>query len=437
MSVDRYIAVAYNTRAQQLRTRTRTAIVCIGIWVVAILMSVPQIMYADLVTRESNYTLCTTRYPDEISFDAFIDIEFTIDIEEIFNPEAENSSYEDLQNLIDYMSELEEEPAGQLGYFNISGATNGTNITSSMSSELEELAQEEREKGLNWMHDASGNMACTEPWMGNIERTWKIVQFVIAFIIPLAVITVSYLFIVRKLRVSENRMSANSVGQRTARVRKRVTRMVAVLVVCFVVCWFPYHIMQIVSLYGTAVSFGVCDQIKKMTVVLAYANSAINPLLYTFLGHNFSERFHESIRNTRRYFLPSFLRRKIKMSSSMDCKRPSVSGRYRKSGGTVKTTDEENHPRQGLGCDEIPMRELTGNKQHQDNHRPQHTSNNSNESSNSANNKNHHHKKRSESMLLPCETEMTPLDHLDDEEEEEAIGLRQPRSEDREELSVL
>ncbi len=69
------------------------------------------------------------------------------------------------------------------------GARNGTNITSAVSSELEELAREEREKGLNWMHEASENTACLEPWMGKIERTWKIVQFVIAFIIPLAVIS--------------------------------------------------------------------------------------------------------------------------------------------------------------------------------------------------------------------------------------------------------
>ena len=54
---------------------------------------------------------------------------------------------------------------------------------------------------------------------------------------------------------------------------------------------------------------------------MAYANSAINPLLYTFLGHNFKERLEESVKNFKRA-LPAFLAiKKMSGFSFLGCKR--------------------------------------------------------------------------------------------------------------------
>ena len=47
-------------------------------------------------------------------------------------------------------------------------------------------------------------------------------------------------------------MSQNTTtsGGKTKIVRKRVTRMVAVLVVCFLICWFPYSVLDMVRMKG-------------------------------------------------------------------------------------------------------------------------------------------------------------------------------------------
>lgn len=60
---------------------------------------------------------------------------------------------------------------------------------------------------------------------------------------------VSYILILKQLRASENRV-ADLSGKKTATVRKRVTVMVAVLVVCFAACWLPVNILNLLKIPG-------------------------------------------------------------------------------------------------------------------------------------------------------------------------------------------
>ena len=54
---------------------------------------------------------------------------------------------------------------------------------------------------------------------------------------------------------------------------------------------------------------------------MAYANSAINPLLYTFLGHNFKERLEESVKNFKRNIATFTAIKKVSGFSFVGCKR--------------------------------------------------------------------------------------------------------------------
>ena len=46
----------------------------------------------------------------------------------------------------------------------------------------------------------------------------------------------------------------------------------------------------------------ICYAIECFVVVLGYSNSAFNPILYTFLGHDFKQRLNKSLTRTRRRF---------------------------------------------------------------------------------------------------------------------------------------
>uniref|UniRef100_F7BG20 G-protein coupled receptors family 1 profile domain-containing protein n=1 Tax=Ciona intestinalis TaxID=7719 RepID=F7BG20_CIOIN len=198
MSVDRYVAVAYSTKSHQLRTRRRTMIVCLVVWLAAGCMTIPILMYAR-TEKVVDRTICRLMFP---------------------------------------------------GY-------------------------------------------------KKVYKTWLVVDFVVGFVLPFIVITISYVMIVKRLQTSEDKI-ANMTGKRTISMRKRVTRMVAVLVVCFVVCWLPNHLFTLAKIRGLDLSVTPCYGIEHFLVAFSFSNAAINPILYSFLSHNFTTRFRDSVAMARR-----------------------------------------------------------------------------------------------------------------------------------------
>ncbi|XP_076824214.1 uncharacterized protein LOC143470163 isoform X1 [Clavelina lepadiformis] len=237
----------------QLRTRKRTAIICAIVWAVAAIMSLPVMIYSQLeeVTGELK---CRIMFP---GYKPFADTDTYIDYGIIYDDSAFNYSSNDLIGLDFFVSTVPsaEEPV----YYE----------------------------------------TCSHAVKSHQYRIWLVVSFVLSFVVPFSIITVSYVLILKRLRASEERI-ATMTGKRTQNMRRKVTRMVAVLVVCFVICWLPYHILQLCKIKGFQASVMICNVVEQFVVALAFANSAINPILYSFLGHNFGERLRESVNHTRR-----------------------------------------------------------------------------------------------------------------------------------------
>lgn len=77
---------------------------------------------------------------------------------------------------------------------------------------------------------------------------------------------------------------------------QRVLWTVAAVVIAFFLCWFPFHcvtLLDIAKAYGWLDGCWVDWTIRNMTPItlcLGFTNSAINPLLYCFIGHHFRGR---------------------------------------------------------------------------------------------------------------------------------------------------
>lgn len=83
--------------------------------------------------------------------------------------------------------------------------------------------------------------------------------------------------------------------------RRKVTMLVANLVISFVICWLPFHSWHIVRLSGVEITaMDACTYIRDITFCLAYFNSVLNPLLYSFLGYGFRNRFVNAVRKIKR-----------------------------------------------------------------------------------------------------------------------------------------
>ena len=78
--------------------------------------------------------------------------------------------------------------------------------------------------------------------------------------------------------------------ERQLRRKKRVTRMVAIVVILFAVCWFPIHLIAFLLQFDP--NFPKTDAMhyfKLFGHTLSYANSCVNPFVYAFVNEGFKQ----------------------------------------------------------------------------------------------------------------------------------------------------
>ncbi|XP_067095886.1 nociceptin receptor [Osmerus mordax] len=113
--------------------------------------------------------------------------------------------------------------------------------------------------------------------------------FVFSFLIPVAIISVCYSLMVKRLR-SVRILSGSKEKDRNLR---RITRMVLVVVAAFVVCWTPIQIMALAQSLGFNLGSLLTVALMHFCIALGYVNSSLNPVLYAFLDENFKRCFRE------------------------------------------------------------------------------------------------------------------------------------------------
>ena len=130
--------------------------------------------------------------------------------------------------------------------------------------------------------------------------------FAVGFLLPLAVISVLYTLVARKLWLHEVPLDHNiSENQREQEVpKKKVIRMLIIVVLVFAVCWLPVHVYQMDEGVSVRVeSGGGANWDPYVIIYICYwfsqANSAINPWLYIGLNGKIKAAFKNMIRCRR------------------------------------------------------------------------------------------------------------------------------------------
>ncbi|XP_029707078.1 somatostatin-like receptor F_48D10.1 [Takifugu rubripes] len=132
----------------------------------------------------------------------------------------------------------------------------------------------------------SCNMIWPEP--KNVWSTAFILYTaMVGFFGPLLIICLCYLLIVIKVKSSGERVGFT----KRRRSERKVTQMVVVIVVVFVLCWLPFFIINMVNLVVIIPESSTTAGIYFFAVVLSYANSCANPVLYGFLSDNLKQNF--------------------------------------------------------------------------------------------------------------------------------------------------
>ncbi|XP_044168704.1 alpha-1A adrenergic receptor-like [Acropora millepora] len=83
--------------------------------------------------------------------------------------------------------------------------------------------------------------------------------------------------------------SATSYRKKLARELK-IAKTLGIVVLCFVICWLPFEIINVIAMVNGAVTC-VVEIADTMACWLAYLHSSLNPLLYAFASCEFRRAF--------------------------------------------------------------------------------------------------------------------------------------------------
>ncbi|XP_048380242.2 lysophosphatidic acid receptor 6-like isoform X1 [Stegostoma tigrinum] len=140
----------------------------------------------------------------------------------------------------------------------------------------------------------NGKRACLEnfsmdTWSGHISGI-SIAAAVIGFFIPLVNIIICYPLIAKKLL--EHYAGKDTVHT----VKRRALRTVLLVLVVFLICFVPYHLIQLIHTLRRIQVLSSCRLIqftysaRRVTMALTSLNSCLDPIVYLFMSNTFNWR---------------------------------------------------------------------------------------------------------------------------------------------------
>ncbi|XP_053175419.1 B1 bradykinin receptor-like [Scomber japonicus] len=116
---------------------------------------------------------------------------------------------------------------------------------------------------------------------------------ILRFILPFCIISFCTYKIVKALK------SRAVLGSNNRKAEHKATTLVLAVLVAFLICWVPYHIVKILQSLSVVIEqegcyFSTVLSIAGQTVtVFALFNSVLNPILYIIVGKNFRKKVKE------------------------------------------------------------------------------------------------------------------------------------------------
>ncbi|XP_063156088.1 lysophosphatidic acid receptor 6-like [Candoia aspera] len=137
-----------------------------------------------------------------------------------------------------------------------------------------------------------GRTACLEnfsssSWKGRISGI-SIFAAVVGFLLPLLLIGVCYPLIAWRLLASPGLQSSSRA------VRRKALRTVLVVLGVFLICFAPYHVVQLVHTLGRVGVLGGCPLLRttyvarRITMALTSLNACLDPVVYYFAAERFA-----------------------------------------------------------------------------------------------------------------------------------------------------
>ena len=134
---------------------------------------------------------------------------------------------------------------------------------------------------------------CREMWVTMSASTYSLVLIIGGYIIPLIIIAVVYGLAGIHLWSRQLPGHKNLVSNKKAQSsNRRATAMLITVVIVFALSWLPFQALVILRNFNTPMYWSLPIELRLVTPWLAFANSAINPILYVIFSENYRNEFY-------------------------------------------------------------------------------------------------------------------------------------------------
>ncbi|XP_048457422.1 somatostatin receptor type 1-like [Rhincodon typus] len=132
--------------------------------------------------------------------------------------------------------------------------------------------------------NSNGEVVCMFLWP---RPAWSVAfvvyTFLLGFLLPVLAIGLCYLLIILQTRA----VALKAGWHQRRRSERKLTRLVLTVVAVFVICWLPFYAVHLAGVFLAELD----TTVSHLCVILSYANSCANPILYGFLSDNFRRSF--------------------------------------------------------------------------------------------------------------------------------------------------
>ncbi|XP_007903060.1 galanin receptor 2b [Callorhinchus milii] len=129
---------------------------------------------------------------------------------------------------------------------------------------------------------------CVPAWQEPRRRVLDTSTFVFGFIVPVAIIILSYARIIKYLWTAVGPIQDISESKRA---KRKVTKMLIIVTVLFCLCWLPHHLLMLRFHYGHFPFNQTTYAFRLLSHCMAYANSCLNPIVYALVSKHFRKGF--------------------------------------------------------------------------------------------------------------------------------------------------
>lgn len=198
----------------------------------------------------------------------------------------------------------------------------------------------------NIVVEIEGQFYCTEKWPAPFDpdkasTDYTIILFVLFYILPLVIISTLYSCVVYKIWRRKTPGNRSSMTNRLySRSRRKALKMFIAIVVCFTLCWLPYHITFFLVAYNDKFyNCGIPQDLYFIASFFSHAISALNPCIYM--------TFNKDYRTGVRRLLASCARRSNALYPEINTA-SDVNSRTGVNGDQEMTTFYSRSPRSGI-----------------------------------------------------------------------------------------